>query len=125
MIFKGSKTVGIVGMPPLEIIRELNNNGAIIHDLDTPMIRADMELTAPYLPRVYCAILRTVVTVDVLTTAIPVIAAGRSQVRAVRGDTGAGPGGRVAGIARRTLVVRRALHTRAQPVADPARVQRA
>ena len=48
-------------MPPLEIIRELNANGTIIHDLDTPMIKADIELTAPYLPRVYCAILRTVV----------------------------------------------------------------
>ena len=48
-------------MPPLEIIRELNANGTVIHDLDTPMIKADIELTAPYLPRVYCAILRTVV----------------------------------------------------------------
>ena len=48
-------------MPPLELIRELNANGTVIHDLDTPMIKADIELTAPYLPRVYCAILRTVV----------------------------------------------------------------
>jgi hypothetical protein len=55
------KTVGIVGMPPLEVIRELNTNNTVIHDLDTPMIKADIELTAPYLPRVYCAILRTVV----------------------------------------------------------------
>lgn len=55
------KTVGIVGMPPLEIIRELNDNRVTIHDLDTPMVREDIELTAPYLPRVYCAILRTVV----------------------------------------------------------------
>jgi hypothetical protein len=53
--------VGIVGMPPLAIIKDLNVHGVIIHDLDTPMIRADMELTAPFLPRVYCAILRTVV----------------------------------------------------------------
>jgi hypothetical protein len=55
------KTVGIVGMPPLAIIEELNRQNVTIHDLDTPMIKADMELTAPYLPRVYCAILRTVV----------------------------------------------------------------
>jgi hypothetical protein len=55
------KTVGIVGMPPLEIIRELNENGSTIHDLDTPMVKADIEMTAPYLPRVYCAILRTVI----------------------------------------------------------------
>lgn len=58
---KEYKTVGIVGMPPLEIIRELNEYGAVIHDLDTPMIKADIELTAPYVPRVYCAILRTVI----------------------------------------------------------------
>ncbi|KPK25791.1 MAG: hypothetical protein AMJ61_10900 [Desulfobacterales bacterium SG8_35_2] len=55
------KSVGIVGMPPLAIIQELNRQNVTIHDLDTPMIKADMELTAPYLPRVYCAILRTVV----------------------------------------------------------------
>ena len=61
MIVKKYKEIGIVGMPPLEIIRELNANGTVIHDLDTPMIKADIELTAPYLPRVYCAILRTVV----------------------------------------------------------------
>jgi hypothetical protein len=53
--------VGIVGIPPLEIIRQLNADNITIHDLDTPMIRADIELTAPYLPKVYCAILRTVV----------------------------------------------------------------
>ncbi len=58
---KNLKNIGIVGMPPLEIIRELNESGVIIHDLDTPMVRADIELTAPFLPRVYCAILRTVV----------------------------------------------------------------
>ena len=55
------KKIGIVGMPPLEIIRELNASQVKIYDLDTPMVRADIELAAPYLPRVYCAILRTVV----------------------------------------------------------------
>lgn len=55
------KKVGIVGMPPLKIIRELNASQVTIHDLDTPVVRADIELAAPYLPRVYCAILRTVV----------------------------------------------------------------
>jgi len=53
--------VGIVGMPPLEVIKELTAHNITIHDLDTPMIKADIELTAPYLPRVYCAILKTVV----------------------------------------------------------------
>ena len=55
------KQVGIVGMPPLKVIRELTEHNIKIHDLDTPMIRADIELTTSYLPRVYCAILRTVV----------------------------------------------------------------
>ncbi len=53
--------VGIVGLPPLAVIKKLNDRNVTIHDLDTPMIRADMELTTPYLPRVYCAILRTVI----------------------------------------------------------------
>ena len=53
--------VGIVGMPPLEIIRELNAADIVIHDLDTPLVKADIELTTSYIPRVYCAILRTVV----------------------------------------------------------------
>ncbi len=58
---KNYKNVGIVGMPPLAVIRELNARNTAIHDLDTPVIKADMELTTSYLPRVYCAILRTVV----------------------------------------------------------------
>ncbi len=58
---KNYTKIGIVGMPPLAVIKELNVHNVTIHDLDTPMIKADMELTAPYLPRVYCAILRTVV----------------------------------------------------------------
>jgi len=55
------KQVGIVGMPPLKVIKVLAEHNVRIHDLDTPMVRADIELTTPYLPRVYCAILRTVV----------------------------------------------------------------
>jgi len=53
--------VGIVGMPPLKVIRALNDAGAVIFDLDTPLVKADIELTTPYVPTVYCAILRTVV----------------------------------------------------------------
>ena len=48
-------------MPPLAVIKELNANNVAICDLDTPLLKEDIELTAPYLPRVYCAILRTVV----------------------------------------------------------------
>ena len=55
------KNVGIVGMPPLAVIKALNAGNTTIHDLDTPMIKADIELTTHYLPRVYCAILRTVI----------------------------------------------------------------
>jgi hypothetical protein len=53
--------VGIVGIPPRDVIGRLNAMGAHILDLDEPQLKADMELTAPWLPRVYCAILRTAV----------------------------------------------------------------
>ena len=55
------KKVGIVGIPPLEIIQELNSQNIDILDLDEPLIMADIENATPYLPRVYCAILRTAV----------------------------------------------------------------
>ena len=48
-------------MPPLDIIRTLNRENITIHDLDTQLVTADMESTVSYVPRVYCAILRTVV----------------------------------------------------------------
>jgi len=53
--------VGIVGIPPLEIIKELHRQQAEIIDLDEPQVQASLELTAAHLPRVYCAILRTVI----------------------------------------------------------------
>jgi hypothetical protein len=55
------KQVGIVGMPPVEVIRFFNEEGVVIHDLDALLTNADMEGSVAYLPRVYCAILRTVV----------------------------------------------------------------
>lgn len=53
--------VGIVGIPPLNIIAELGKRNVAIHDLDTPLVHEDLETTAPFVPKVYCAILRTVV----------------------------------------------------------------
>jgi len=53
--------VGIVGIPPLAVIGRLTSLGAHIYDLDEPQVNTDMEQTAPFLPRVYCAILRTAV----------------------------------------------------------------
>ncbi|MGV1099757.1 hypothetical protein ACUUL3_10170 [Thiovibrio sp. JS02] len=53
--------VGIVGIPPLSVIAALNEQGVTIHDLDEPLVREDLETASPYLPRVYCAILRTAV----------------------------------------------------------------
>ena len=53
--------VGIVGIPPLSVITKLNEAGTVIHDLDEPLVRVDIETAAPHLPRVYCAILRTAV----------------------------------------------------------------
>lgn len=53
--------VGIVGIPPLAVIAELNRTGAVIVDLDEPQVRAPIDRSAAWVPRVYCAILRTVV----------------------------------------------------------------
>lgn len=54
-------SVGIVGVPPLEVIRRLNRDQVKIYDLDEPLVQTALETTAPYVPRVYCAVLRTVV----------------------------------------------------------------
>ena len=53
--------VGIVGIPPLAVIRMLEEEGVRIFDLDEPIVRKDIETASSFLPRVYCAILRTVV----------------------------------------------------------------
>jgi len=55
------KRIGIVGVPPLAIIQQLEMAGDTIFDLDEPHVKQDIELASSYLPRVYCAILRTVV----------------------------------------------------------------
>lgn len=55
------RRVGIVGQPPRSVIGELNERAIEILDLDAMLVREDMEATVAILPRVYCAILRTVV----------------------------------------------------------------
>ncbi|MDH5297643.1 MAG: hypothetical protein OEV91_01335 [Desulfobulbaceae bacterium] len=60
-LLAGARQVGIVGVPPLMVIRHLNQQGLIIHDLDAMLVKADLETVSQLLPRVYCAILRTVV----------------------------------------------------------------
>lgn len=55
------KRAGIVGVPPLSVIRTLHEERFNIFDLDEPQVRVPLDLTSRYLPRVYCAILRTVV----------------------------------------------------------------
>ncbi len=52
--------VGIVGVPPRGIVRACNRARAEILDLDALLVKSDLESTAAYLPKVYCAILRTV-----------------------------------------------------------------
>ncbi len=56
-----TEKVGIVGIPPRTIIRQLNREQATIIDLDEPQIAKSLDLIDGYLPRVYCAVLRTVV----------------------------------------------------------------
>ncbi len=55
-----SARVGIVGVPPRDIIKELNQQGAEIIDLDEPQVKKSLSLVNNYLPSVYCAVLRTV-----------------------------------------------------------------
>lgn len=54
-----TQSTGIIGIPPLEVIKEIE--GAPIYDLDEPLVDQDIENASPFLPRVYCAILRTAV----------------------------------------------------------------
>ncbi|MEN8189461.1 MAG: hypothetical protein ABFS19_06405 [Thermodesulfobacteriota bacterium] len=61
MTVLSNKKVGIVGIPPLAVIRELKKQDHIIFDLDEPQVKKSIELASDYLPNVYCAILRTVV----------------------------------------------------------------
>jgi hypothetical protein len=58
---ESNKRIGIVGIPPLAIIQRLEAAGDTIFDLDEPIVKKDIELASSYLPRVFCAILRTVV----------------------------------------------------------------
>lgn len=57
----GKKRIGIVGVPPLAIIEKIEADGDTIFDLDEPLVKKDIELASAFLPRVFCAILRTVV----------------------------------------------------------------
>jgi len=52
---------GIVGVPPLEIMVKLASDKSRVVDLDEPQGRIDLEAASPFLPRVYCGILRTVI----------------------------------------------------------------
>ena len=56
-----TRRIGIVGVPALAVIEEINGQGDHIVDLDEPQVRAPIDQTASRIPRVYCAILRTVV----------------------------------------------------------------
>jgi hypothetical protein len=57
---KRRRNIGIVGVPPLAVIRKLQREQHYIHDLDEPQVRAGIDQSDRFLPRVYCAILRTV-----------------------------------------------------------------
>lgn len=55
-----NRKIGIVGVPPLEIICQINAEQDSIIDLDEPQLLLPIDLTDQHLPRVYCAVLRTV-----------------------------------------------------------------
>ncbi|NOX26561.1 MAG: hypothetical protein GXP59_10730 [Deltaproteobacteria bacterium] len=56
----GRPNIGIVGVPPLAVIKDLRSRWAVIHDLDAKLVPDSIDGVSPYLPKVYCAILRTV-----------------------------------------------------------------
>lgn len=58
---KSKQLIGIVGVPPLAVMEKLNNPATKIVDLDEPQGKIDLESASPFLPRVYCGILRTVI----------------------------------------------------------------
>lgn len=53
---------GIVGVPPLSVMELLAGPEYEIFDLDEPQGKIDIETASPFLPRVYCGILRTVIS---------------------------------------------------------------
>ena len=53
--------IGIVGIPPLSVMEALATPEVMIFDLDEPQGKIDLEAASPFLPRVYCGILRTVI----------------------------------------------------------------
>ncbi len=53
--------VGIVGVPPLAVMIDLKQQNSHVVDLDEPQGKIDLETASPFLPRVYCGILRTVI----------------------------------------------------------------
>ncbi len=53
---------GIVGVPPVAIMEMLAGPEFKIFDLDEPQGKIDIETASPFLPRVYCGILRTVIS---------------------------------------------------------------
>ncbi len=61
MISSRKQRVGIVGVPPLSIMEMLSSPEVEIYDLDEPQGKIDIETASPFLPRVYCGILRTVI----------------------------------------------------------------
>ena len=52
---------GIVGIPPFSLMERITTSDYEIFDLDEPQGRVDLETASPFLPRVYCGILRTVI----------------------------------------------------------------
>ncbi len=61
MMSSRKQRVGIVGVPPLSIMEMLSSPEVEIYDLDEPQGKTDIETASPFLPRVYCGILRTVI----------------------------------------------------------------
>ena len=61
MAAEKKQRAGIVGVPPLSVMELLATPEYVLFDLDEPQGKIDIETASPFLPRVYCGILRTVI----------------------------------------------------------------
>lgn len=61
MIDSHVQRAGIVGIPPLSVMKTLATPDFQIFDLDEPQNAVRLETASPFLPQVYCGILRTVI----------------------------------------------------------------
>jgi hypothetical protein len=74
------RRIGVVGHPPEEVLAAYRAAGAAFLDLDVPRPEAPIRLADPYLPRPFCATLRTVLA-NALSLELDLIVAGVGECK--------------------------------------------